>query len=145
MYYFLWILLGECWNSSWYWKMWVGETRLSFFLYLVNHTTVMKFAWWNFQYWAEHSLNYPIYFLTYVSSSTIDYVKSFLEWMGDSITKSFETSRDNAFLLKYVALFMYFLFLYFHILYGYQFSCYLGFSFLLSAIKCKNMLTILNP
>ncbi|KAK2653889.1 hypothetical protein Ddye_013745 [Dipteronia dyeriana] len=55
-------------------------------------------------YWAEHSLNYPIYFLTYVSSSTIDYVKSFLEWMGDSITKSFETSRDNAFLLKYVTL-----------------------------------------
>lgn len=55
-------------------------------------------------YWAEHSLNYPIYFLTYVSSSTIDYVKSFLEWMGDSITKSFETSRDNAFLLKHVTL-----------------------------------------
>ncbi|KAJ0098851.1 hypothetical protein Patl1_20140 [Pistacia atlantica] len=51
-------------------------------------------------YWQEHSLNYPIFFLTYVSSSTIDYVKSFLEWMGDSITKSFETSRDNAFLLK---------------------------------------------
>ncbi|KAK0595526.1 hypothetical protein LWI29_007524 [Acer saccharum] len=55
-------------------------------------------------YWAEQSLNYPIYFLTYVSSSTIDYVKSFLEWMGDSITKSFETSRDNAFLLKHVTL-----------------------------------------
>ncbi|KAI9160425.1 hypothetical protein LWI28_007987 [Acer negundo] len=55
-------------------------------------------------YWAEQSLNYPIYFLTYVSSSTIDYVKSFLEWMGDSITKSFETSRDNAFLLKNVTL-----------------------------------------
>ncbi|KAK3220697.1 hypothetical protein Dsin_014667 [Dipteronia sinensis] len=55
-------------------------------------------------YWAEHSLNYPIYFLTYVSSSTVDYVKSFLEWMGDSITKSFETSRDNAFLLKHVTL-----------------------------------------
>ncbi|XP_031281074.1 LOW QUALITY PROTEIN: cleavage and polyadenylation specificity factor subunit 2 [Pistacia vera] len=55
-------------------------------------------------YWQEHSLNYPIFFLTYVSSSTIDYVKSFLEWMGDSITKSFETSRDNAFLLKHVTL-----------------------------------------
>lgn len=55
-------------------------------------------------YWAEHSLTYPIYFLTYVASSTIDYVKSFLEWMGDSITKSFETSRDNAFLLKHVHL-----------------------------------------
>ncbi|KAJ4706015.1 Cleavage and polyadenylation specificity factor subunit 2 [Melia azedarach] len=55
-------------------------------------------------FWAENSLNYPIFFLTYVASSTIDYVKSFLEWMGDAITKSFETSRDNAFLLKHVAL-----------------------------------------
>ncbi|XP_044507077.1 cleavage and polyadenylation specificity factor subunit 2 [Mangifera indica] len=55
-------------------------------------------------YWQENSLNYPIFFLTYVASSTIDYIKSFLEWMGDSITKSFETSRDNAFLLKHVTL-----------------------------------------
>ncbi|KAL5744627.1 hypothetical protein ACOSQ2_027743 [Xanthoceras sorbifolium] len=55
-------------------------------------------------YWAEHSLNYPIYFLTYVASSTIDYVKSFLEWMGDAIAKSFETSRDNAFLLNHITL-----------------------------------------
>ncbi|XP_062120405.1 cleavage and polyadenylation specificity factor subunit 2 [Humulus lupulus] len=54
--------------------------------------------------WAEENLNYPIYFLTYVSSSTIDYVKSFLEWMSDSIAKSFETTRDNAFLLKHVTL-----------------------------------------
>ncbi|KAJ4866068.1 Cleavage and polyadenylation specificity factor subunit 2 [Raphanus sativus] len=36
--------------------------------------------------------------------STIDYVKSFLEWMSDSISKSFETSRDNAFLLRHVTL-----------------------------------------
>ncbi|KAM7491337.1 hypothetical protein LguiA_034258 [Lonicera macranthoides] len=56
------------------------------------------------QYWAQHHLTYPIYFLTYVSSSTIDYVKSFLEWMSDSIAKSFEHTRDNAFLLKHVTL-----------------------------------------
>ncbi|XP_015573897.1 cleavage and polyadenylation specificity factor subunit 2 isoform X2 [Ricinus communis] len=56
------------------------------------------------QFWAHRLLNYPIFFLTYVSSSTIDYVKSFLEWMSDSIAKSFETSRDNAFLLKHVTL-----------------------------------------
>ncbi|KAG5558659.1 hypothetical protein RHGRI_008569 [Rhododendron griersonianum] len=52
------------------------------------------------QYWTQHHLTYPIFFLTYVSSSTIDYVKSFLEWMSDSIAKSFEHTRDNAFLLK---------------------------------------------
>ncbi|KAJ7969356.1 Cleavage and polyadenylation specificity factor subunit 2 [Quillaja saponaria] len=55
-------------------------------------------------YWADESLSYPIFFLTYVASSTIDYVKSFLEWMSDSITKSFELTRENAFLLKHVTL-----------------------------------------
>ncbi|KAH1225912.1 Cleavage and polyadenylation specificity factor subunit 2 [Glycine max] len=51
-------------------------------------------------YWADENLNYPIYFLTYVASSTIDYVKSFLEWMSDTIAKSFEKTRENIFLLK---------------------------------------------
>ncbi|KAL5170313.1 Cleavage and polyadenylation specificity factor subunit 2 [Glycine soja] len=51
-------------------------------------------------YWADENLNYPIYFLTYVASSTIDYVKSFLEWMSDTIAKSFERTRENIFLLK---------------------------------------------
>ncbi|KAK4800101.1 hypothetical protein SAY86_025466 [Trapa natans] len=52
----------------------------------------------------ESPLSYPIYFLTYVSSSTVEYVKSFLEWMSDSIAKSFEHTRDNAFLLKNITL-----------------------------------------
>lgn len=56
------------------------------------------------QYWEQHHLTYPIFFLTYVSSSTVDYAKSFLEWMSDSIAKSFEHTRDNAFLLKHVTL-----------------------------------------
>lgn len=56
------------------------------------------------QHWSQRAFSFPIYFLTYVSSSTIDYVKSFLEWMSDSISKSFETSRDNAFLLRHVTL-----------------------------------------
>ncbi|XP_057952872.1 cleavage and polyadenylation specificity factor subunit 2 isoform X2 [Malania oleifera] len=56
------------------------------------------------QYWAQNHLSYPIFFLTYVASSTVDFVKSFLEWMSDSIAKSFEHTRDNAFLLKHVTL-----------------------------------------
>lgn len=56
------------------------------------------------QYWEQQKLTHPIFFLTYVSSSTIDYVKSFLEWMSDSIAKSFEHTRDNAFLLRHVKL-----------------------------------------
>ncbi|KAL0741479.1 hypothetical protein Bca4012_082992 [Brassica carinata] len=34
------------------------------------------------QHWSQRAFSFPIYFLTYVSSSTIDYVKSFLEWMS---------------------------------------------------------------
>ncbi|KAK4350851.1 hypothetical protein RND71_030164 [Anisodus tanguticus] len=56
------------------------------------------------QHWAQKQLSTPIYFLSYVSSSTIDYVKSFLEWMSDSIAKSFEHTRDNAFLLRKIKL-----------------------------------------
>ncbi|XP_057774360.1 cleavage and polyadenylation specificity factor subunit 2 isoform X2 [Salvia miltiorrhiza] len=56
------------------------------------------------QYWEHQHLTYPIFFLTYVSSSTVDYAKSFLEWMSDKIAKSFEDTRDNAFLLKHVTL-----------------------------------------
>nr|CAB3456570.1 unnamed protein product [Digitaria exilis] len=56
------------------------------------------------KYWGDRRLEYPIYFLTNVSTSTVDFVKSFLEWMGDHIAKSFESSRANAFLLKKVTL-----------------------------------------
>ncbi|XP_062199096.1 cleavage and polyadenylation specificity factor subunit 2 [Phragmites australis] len=56
------------------------------------------------KYWDQRRLVYPIYFLTNVSTSTVDYVKSFLEWMGDQISKSFEYNRDNAFLLKKITL-----------------------------------------
>ncbi|KAG9144402.1 hypothetical protein Leryth_017536 [Lithospermum erythrorhizon] len=56
------------------------------------------------QYWSQHHLSYPIFFLTYVSSSTIDYAKSFLEYMSDAIAKSFEHTRNNAFLLKHITL-----------------------------------------
>ncbi|KAM2975886.1 hypothetical protein FF1_001995 [Malus domestica] len=54
--------------------------------------------------WTEENLNYPIFFLTYVASSTIDYVKSFLEWMSDAIAKSFEKTRENVFNLKRIRL-----------------------------------------
>ncbi|CAL4981339.1 unnamed protein product [Urochloa decumbens] len=56
------------------------------------------------KYWSERDLVYPIYFLTNVSTSTIDYVKSLFEWMSDEIRKSFEENRENAFFLKKVTL-----------------------------------------
>ncbi|KAK3129391.1 hypothetical protein QOZ80_6BG0478820 [Eleusine coracana subsp. coracana] len=56
------------------------------------------------EYWNQRNLKYPIHFLTNVSTSTVDYVKSFLEWMNDSISKEFEQDRNNPFLLKNVTL-----------------------------------------
>jgi cleavage and polyadenylation specificity factor subunit 2 len=42
--------------------------------------------------------------LTNVAHSTVEFAKSLLEWMSDSIAKSFESSRENSFLLKYLKL-----------------------------------------
>lgn len=79
-------------------KSWRSCSRTVLFCYVNNMFT---FCLDLLQYWAQRHLIYPIYFLTNVSTSTVDYVKSFLEWMNDSISKSFEHTRDNAFLLKY--------------------------------------------
>ncbi|KAL5727474.1 hypothetical protein ACHQM5_000666 [Ranunculus cassubicifolius] len=56
------------------------------------------------QFWTQNNLSYPIFFLTYVASSTIDYIKRALEWMSDQIAKTFEHTRDDPFLLKHVQL-----------------------------------------
>ncbi|XP_070016305.1 cleavage and polyadenylation specificity factor subunit 2-like [Nicotiana tabacum] len=49
------------------------------------------------QHWMQKQLSTPIFFLSYVASSTVDYAKSFLEWMSDSIAKSFEHTRTMIF------------------------------------------------
>ncbi|GBG69921.1 hypothetical protein CBR_g4749 [Chara braunii] len=56
------------------------------------------------QHWATERLAYPLVFLTHVSYHTIDTAKSSLEWMSDTISKTFDTSRDNAFEVKYINL-----------------------------------------
>ncbi|CAL4993750.1 unnamed protein product [Urochloa decumbens] len=72
--------------------------------YSCYFNNVLPFCLDMLQYWSERDLVYPIYFLTNVSTSTIDYVKSLLEWMSDEIRKSFEENRENAFFLKKVTL-----------------------------------------
>ncbi|BBN04094.1 cleavage and polyadenylation specificity factor subunit 2 [Marchantia polymorpha subsp. ruderalis] len=54
--------------------------------------------------WAGDKLNYPMALLTNVSYSTLEFAKSLLEWMSDAIAKSFEHTRDNSFVLKYLKL-----------------------------------------
>lgn len=52
------------------------------------------------QIWSNQGFDYPLVFLTYTSSSTIEFAKSLLEWMSDAIAKSFEHNRENVFQLK---------------------------------------------
>ncbi|KAL3683878.1 hypothetical protein R1sor_001900 [Riccia sorocarpa] len=54
--------------------------------------------------WANDKLSYPMALLTNVSYSTLEFAKSLLEWMSDAIAKSFEHTRDNSFVLKYLRL-----------------------------------------
>ena len=54
--------------------------------------------------WSYQRLSYPVALLTNVSFSTVEFAKSLLEWMSDSIAKSFGSSRENSFLLKYLKL-----------------------------------------
>ncbi|KAL2635973.1 hypothetical protein R1flu_007452 [Riccia fluitans] len=54
--------------------------------------------------WANDKLNYAMALLTNVSYSTLEFAKSLLEWMSDAIAKSFEHTRDNSFVLKYLRL-----------------------------------------
>ncbi|MCO5554497.1 hypothetical protein L7F22_008026 [Adiantum nelumboides] len=52
------------------------------------------------QMWSSRGFDYPLVFLTYTSSSTVEFAKSLLEWMSDAIAKSFEHNRENVFQLK---------------------------------------------
>ncbi|KAI5055518.1 hypothetical protein GOP47_0029039 [Adiantum capillus-veneris] len=52
------------------------------------------------QIWSNQGFDYPLVFLTYTSSSTIEFAKSLLEWTSDAIAKSFEHNRENVFQLK---------------------------------------------
>jgi cleavage and polyadenylation specificity factor subunit 2 len=54
------------------------------------------------QFWIQHKLtNYSLAFLTNVSLTTIEFAKSQLEWMSDSIMNAFDHSRENTFSFKY--------------------------------------------
>lgn len=57
------------------------------------------------QYWTYHRLsNYTVALLNNVSYNTVEFAKSQLEWMSDTVMKSFDNSRENPFAFKYVTL-----------------------------------------
>eukprot|EP01119_Soliformovum_irregulare_P022802 TRINITY_DN7866_c0_g1_i1.p1 TRINITY_DN7866_c0_g1~~TRINITY_DN7866_c0_g1_i1.p1 ORF type:complete len:717 (-),score=229.90 TRINITY_DN7866_c0_g1_i1:43-2193(-) len=58
------------------------------------------------QYWhSQKNLHqFSIVFLSNVAFNTIEFAKSQLEWMNDSVMNAFEASRENPFLFKHIRL-----------------------------------------
>ena len=50
--------------------------------------------------WTKNRYPYPIYFIGGKAEALLDYVKSMLEWMSESITKAFTANRENPFDFK---------------------------------------------
>eukprot|EP00743_Colponemidia_sp_Colp-15_P004992 GILK01005378.1.p1 GENE.GILK01005378.1~~GILK01005378.1.p1 ORF type:complete len:776 (-),score=169.28 GILK01005378.1:97-2331(-) len=56
-------------------------------------------------YWQTQKLGtYKIVFMHSVSYHTIEFAKAQIEWMSDSILKTFETTRENPFMFRNIAL-----------------------------------------
>ena len=55
-------------------------------------------------YWAEHRLPYPLVFVGPMVHTTLEFARSQLEWMNETLSKAFGHSRDNPFALRHVTL-----------------------------------------
>lgn len=64
-------------------------------------TRVLELAYTLEEHWKKDRLSFHLIFLSHQSQSTIVYAKSMLEWMGDSISQSFQT-RDQPFDFRYL-------------------------------------------
>jgi cleavage and polyadenylation specificity factor subunit 2 len=52
------------------------------------------------RYWDKNKLKYPLVLLSPVAYNVLEFAKSQLEWMADSVGRTFEHSRHNPFSLK---------------------------------------------
>ena len=56
------------------------------------------------QTWESQNLAYPIYFLSQQSYRVTEFAKSMLEWMGESVIKTFGNTRNNPFIFSRIKL-----------------------------------------
>lgn len=54
------------------------------------------------QYWQLYKHPYSVCMLNYVSTSSVEFAKSMLEWMSDAIVKKFDNNRENQFNFSFV-------------------------------------------
>jgi cleavage and polyadenylation specificity factor subunit 2 len=53
-------------------------------------------------HWNQQKItNFTAAFLTFQSFNTVEFAKSSIEWMSDSVMNAFDHSRENPFALKY--------------------------------------------
>ncbi|ORX89542.1 hypothetical protein K493DRAFT_233166 [Basidiobolus meristosporus CBS 931.73] len=69
-----------------------------------SSSRVLEIAYVLDHLWNSQRLSFPLLFYTHKSYRTTQFAKSMLEWMSDSITKQFESARENPFDLKNVRL-----------------------------------------
>jgi cleavage and polyadenylation specificity factor subunit 2 len=62
---------------------------------------ILEFYWDNNR---DTLQSFPIVFYAHTSKSTIEFAKSYLEWMTEDILARFEGNRDNPFAFKYITL-----------------------------------------
>ena len=55
------------------------------------------------KHWAVNRLSYPLALLSPVAYNTLEFAKSQLEWMNETVAKEFESSKDkdNPFSMRY--------------------------------------------
>lgn len=63
-------------------------------------TRVLELLFCINRYWEHSKLPYPVIFLSNTSDSTVNIIRSQLEWMTDSIINNFTNNRENPFDLK---------------------------------------------
>lgn len=55
-------------------------------------------------HWTQNKIQHPVVFLTNVAFNTIEFAKSQLEWMSESVMHTFENSRENPFSFRNIRL-----------------------------------------
>ncbi|KAG4098147.1 Metallo-hydrolase/oxidoreductase [Neocallimastix lanati (nom. inval.)] len=67
-------------------------------------TRILELAYILDQHWGNNRVNFPLVVFTHQGYRTIQFAKSMLEWMSDSLMNVFSQTRENPFELKHLKL-----------------------------------------
>ncbi|ORX87994.1 Metallo-hydrolase/oxidoreductase [Anaeromyces robustus] len=67
-------------------------------------TRILELAYILDQHWGNNKISFPLVVFTHQGYRTIQFAKSMLEWMSDSLLNIFSQTRENPFELKHIKL-----------------------------------------